>query len=96
VARNEMEHGAEIWHSMEKLGLLTMAEVRALETSERMGNRPWVLHQLAQVKKQRISRRLAHWSELALPVIVLILGAFVLLQSLSMFESLLQIVYSLL
>jgi type IV pilus assembly protein PilC len=96
VVRNEMEQGADIWQSMGELGLLSVPEVRALETAERVGNRPWLLHQLAQVKKRRTARRFAHWSELALPIIIIALGAFVLLQALSVFESLLQIVYSLL
>jgi type IV pilus assembly protein PilC len=96
VVRNEMEHGADIWQSMGKLGLLSGPEVRVLETSERVGNRPWVLHQLAQVKKRRTARHFAHWSELALPIVIIALGAFVLLQALSVFESLLHIVYSLL
>jgi type II secretory pathway component PulF len=96
IVRNEMEHGAEIWQSMGKLGLLSPPEVRALDTAERVGNRPWVLNQLALLKKRSTERRLANWSELALPVIVILLGAFVLLQALSVFESLIHIVYSLL
>jgi type IV pilus assembly protein PilC len=96
VVRNELEHGADVWPSMGKLGLLSGPEVRVLESAERVGNRPWVLRQVAQVKKRRIGRRFAHWSELALPIIVIALGAFVLLQALSVFESLLNIVSSLL
>jgi type IV pilus assembly protein PilC len=94
--RNELEQGANIWQSMGNVGLLNPQEVRVLESSERVGNRPWVLNQLAQLKKRRTTQRLANWSQLALPLVIILLGGFVLLQALSMFQSLLHIVYSLL
>lgn len=94
--RNELDHGASVWHSMGAVGLLSDPEMRALESSERVGDRVWVLQQLAQLKRRRTRWRFARWAELALPAIVLILGAFVLLQALSMFQGLLSIVYSLL
>ena len=83
-----MEQGADVWQSMAKLGLLSAPEVRVLETAERVGNRPWVLHQLALLKKRRTMRRLAHWSELALPLVIVLMGAFVLFQALGVFSSL--------
>jgi type II secretory pathway component PulF len=94
--RNELEQGANIWQSMRNVGLLNPQEMRVLESSERVGNRPWVLNQLAQLKKRRTTRRLANWSQLALPLVIILLGGFVLLQALSMFQSLFRIVYSLL
>ena len=94
--RNEMEQGADVWQSMAKLGLLSTPEAHVLETAERVGNRPWVLNQLALAKKRRTTRRLAHWSELALPLVILLMGAFVLFQALGVFSSLAYIVYSLL
>jgi type II secretory pathway component PulF len=94
--RNEMEQGAEVWQSMAKLGLLSAPEVRVLETAERVGNRPWVLHQLALLKRQRTMRRLAHWSELALPLVIVSMGGFVLFQALGVFSSMIHMVTSLL
>jgi type II secretory pathway component PulF len=94
--RNEMEQGADIWQSMAKLGLLTAPETQALETAERVGNQPWVLNQLALVKKRQTMRRLTYWSELALPIVVVVLGSFVLLQSVSILDSLVHIDFSLL
>jgi type II secretory pathway component PulF len=94
--RNEIEQGADVWQSMLKVGLLTKPEAHALETSERIGNRSWVLNQLALLKKRRTLRRLAHWSELALPLIVVLLGAFVLFQGIGVFSFMVQILTSLL
>ena len=96
VVRNELEHGVDIWQTMGKLGLLTAPETQVLETAERVGNRPWVLHQLAMLRKRRNVRRMAFWSELAVPAVIILMGAFVLWQSLSIYESLVHIVYSLL
>jgi type II secretory pathway component PulF len=93
--RNEMEQGAQVWQSMGRLGLLSSPEVRALETAERVGNRSWVLKQLALLKKRRTLRRLAHWSELMLPLVILLIGAFVLFQGFGVFDSLAQLVRSL-
>jgi MSHA biogenesis protein MshG len=93
--RNEMEQGADVWQSMASIGLLKPPEVRVLETAERVGNRPWVLRQLAQLKKQRTRRSLAQLSEAAFPLLTLLMGAFVLFQAVGVFGSLVQIIYSL-
>jgi type II secretory pathway component PulF len=94
--RNELEQGVQIWQSMLKVGLLDAQETHALETADRVGNRPWVLNQLALRKKRRSLQRFANWSELAFPIIVILVGAFVLMEALSVFGSLVSIVYSLL
>jgi MSHA biogenesis protein MshG len=93
--RNEMEHGADVWQSMASRGLLTEPEVRVLETSERAGNRPWALRELALVKRRHTERRFAKWSELVLPVIIMLMGAFVLLQALGIFGALTKLIESL-
>jgi len=83
--RNEIEQGADAWHSLAAVDLLSPAEVNALATSERVGNRPWVLKQLAFSKRRRTMRRLDRMAELVLPLIVGLLGIFVLFQALSVF-----------
>jgi len=86
--RNEVEQGEDVWRSMTTVGLLAPAEVRLLEAAERVGNRPWALAQLVGVKKRRTLRRFEWLSELLLPALVLLLGAFVLLQALTIFQPL--------
>jgi type II secretory pathway component PulF len=93
--RNEAEQGADVWQSMATAGLVTPAEVRVLQSADQIGNRRWALQQLATVKKRRTQRRLDRLAELALPVLVLTLGAFVLLQALTMFVPLIQFIYGL-
>jgi type II secretory pathway component PulF len=83
--RNEVEQGAEVWQSMATAGLVTPPEVRVLETAERVGNRPWALRQLALGKERRTMRRLDRLSELLLPILVVVMGAFVLVQAITVF-----------
>jgi type IV pilus assembly protein PilC len=93
--RNEAEQGADVWQSMAAAGLVSPAEVRLLRTADQIGNRPWALRQLAAVKKRRTERRLDRLSEFVLPVFVLTLGAFVLLQALAVFAPLTKFVSAL-
>lgn len=94
--RNEIEQGADVWTSMGAAGFLRPPEVRVLESAERVGNRAWALRQIALLKQRHTSRRLARWSELALPIAVLLMGGFVLFQALGVFTPLISILHSLL
>jgi protein transport protein HofC len=95
LARNEVEQGADVWQSMATAGLLTPPEMRLLHTAERVGNRVWVLKQIALAKKRRTAHRTERWSKLALPALVLVLGSVVLIQALTMFLPLVQLIDSL-
>jgi type II secretory pathway component PulF len=87
-----MEQGADAWKSMADVGILSRPEMRALHTAERFGNRAWVLQQLARVKMRRAAARADRWSKVVLPVLVIVLGAFVLLHAISVFVPLTQLI----
>jgi type IV pilus assembly protein PilC len=93
--RNEVEQGADVWQSMAASGLLRPSEERLLETAERVGNRPWVLAQLAGVKWRRAARRLERLSQLLLPALAIVFGGAVLFQALTLFLPLVQLIHSL-
>jgi type IV pilus assembly protein PilC len=93
--RNEVEQGADVWQSMAASGLLRPSEERLLETAERVGNRPWVLAQLAGVKWRRAARRLERMSQLLLPALAIVFGGAVLFQALTLFLPLVQLIHSL-
>jgi general secretion pathway protein F/type IV pilus assembly protein PilC len=93
--RNEVEQGADVWESMRAADMLTPPEVRVLATAERVGNRPWALKQLAFAKIRRTRWRLERLSELVLPAVVILIGAFVLIQALSIFLLLTQLIHEL-
>jgi type II secretory pathway component PulF len=90
--RNETELGMDVWQSLNEVGMLSPPEMRLLSTAERVGNRPWVLRQLATTKAERTRRRLQRTSEFLLPALVLLLGAFVLLQALMIFAPLVRFI----
>lgn len=93
-ARNEVEQGTEVWQSLAAAGLLTRAEAHAIGTGERLGNQSWVLAQLAGVKQRRARRRWNAVASFLWPLLVLVLGAFVLFQALTVFTPLLEILYA--
>lgn len=90
--RNELEQGADVWRSMTAAGLLTPPEERLINSADVLGNRSWALKQLAAGKERRTLRLLDRFSALAIPAVVLLLGAFVLLQGLSIFVPLVTLV----
>ena len=94
--RNEVELGAEVFSSMTDVGLLSPAELRVLKTADRVGNRPWVLKQLATVKESRTCRQLARAAEFVLPALVLLLSGLVLVQALAIFTPLVTLIQGLL
>jgi type IV pilus assembly protein PilC len=93
--RNEVEHGADPWQSMTDERLIDEQEAAALATADRLGNRPWVLRELATAKNRRMDRKWHVIAQLALPVVVLICGTFVLFQAVAVISTLAQLVGSL-
>ena len=94
--RNEVEQGADVWHSLTTVGLLTPPEMRLLESAERVGNQPWALQQLVGGKRRRSRRRLEQLSALVLPMLVGLLGLVVLIYGLVVFLPLTGLIESLL
>jgi type II secretory pathway component PulF len=90
--RNETELGTNAWQSLNEVGMLSPPELRLLTTADRVGNRPWVLGQLATSKIERTRRQLQRTSEFLLPALVLLLGGFVLLQALMIFTPLVKFI----
>jgi type II secretory pathway component PulF len=90
--RNEVELGAEIWSSMSAVGLLSPPELRLLKTAERVGNRSWVLDQLAAVKQRQTRLRLQRAAQFVLPAIVLLLALLVLFQAVTVLVPLVKLI----
>lgn len=93
--RNELEQGASLWSTLVAAQLLTPAEVKALDTADRLGNRGWVLEQIAHCRKERVRRTLERTAPWLTLLLILALGAFVLLQCLAMMLSLTALTMSL-
>jgi len=93
--RNEVEQGADAWESLTAVGLLTPPEVHLLGTARRVGNQPWVISQLVASKQRRTAHRSQRLAVFVLPVVVIVLGAFVLSQALTLFLPLTEMIRSL-
>ncbi len=90
--RNEIEQGFDPWDSMNEAKLLSAADVRALRLADRIGNRAWVLNQLAYAKNRAADRWFGRLSEFALPAVVLAMGSFVLYQAVALFSPLVNLI----
>jgi type IV pilus assembly protein PilC len=93
--RNEVEHGADPWQIMRAERLIDEREAAALATADRLGNRPWVLRELASAKNRRWNRKWHVIAQLALPVVVLGCGAFILFQAVAVISTLARLVLNL-
>jgi type II secretory pathway component PulF len=95
VARNDVEQGANLWTSLVRNKVLSPADAAALGTCQPLGNEAWMLSQLATLKRARAaawSERVAGW---LLPLVVLVMGSFVLLQALAVFGTLNRLIWGL-
>lgn len=89
---NEVEHGADLWGTLGKVNLLTPTEVSLMETSEKVGNRPWTIAQLATIKRRRLRHRVELVSHLASPIAILLLGGVVFALCLGVFGPLVKMI----
>jgi type II secretory pathway component PulF len=93
--RNELEQGASLWRTLVATKFLTSSEVEALDAADRLGNRGWVLEQIANLRRTRVRRRLERLLNVMVLVLIFLLGAFVLLHAVAVFRSLTLFVTSL-
>lgn len=96
VVQNEIKRGTHLWQSMFQRGLLTSNEQHLLTESQDHGNRPWILRCLAQSRRRRVNYKLEAMAEILMPILVSIMGIFVLLQSLAVVMPLQQLIMGLL
>jgi type II secretory pathway component PulF len=80
---------------MQRVRLLTKADVELIETSARVGNRPWALEQLATRKRRRVQRRLEFIGEFIQPAAILLLGVVVLTFCWTSFAPIVSLILSL-
>ena len=92
--RNEVEQGADIWQSLVTVGIVTRPEVRLVQLSDRLGSQPWAIDQLVWARQTRAATQAQQVSRLFMPVAVLALGVFVLVQGLGIFLSLAELMNS--
>lgn len=92
VARNELELGSELWPALRDAGLMFPSETDALIAADQTGTRPWTLRTLGEARRERFHRRLRAQAGLLMPLTVLAFGAFVLIQAVGMFDTLMTLI----
>lgn len=84
-ARNELEQGAELWPTLQEVGLISPAEGKVLRLSDRLDNRAWALHALSRTRSNKTTRRLETAAACLTPLILLAAGCVVYLNANLMF-----------
>ena len=90
-ARNEVDHGASVWDSLQHSGLLDLPEAVVLNAAGSSDRGNWELSRIVDQRERRAARRLQILEACLQPLTVVIIGCFVLLLALAVFHSLTQI-----
>lgn len=91
VVRNDVEQGASIWDAMATARLLSPDEARLLEISQAQGSPTWALQQIANARRNQISRRVDRWGEFIMPAAVAMVALLVIFQASTVFLPLIKI-----
>ena len=93
VARNEVEQGADVWNSLAQARLLTASESHALANSSSNQSRAWAMRQLANWKRDQVSRRAESKIALVRPMMTLVFATIVLLAGSAIVGFLTNLIY---
>lgn len=94
-AWNEVEHGLDPWDALERQKLIRHEELKVIRASETLGNTPWALRQLANVRQSRTHQRLQVVSRLFPVFAMLLVAAFVALLAVGTMSTLTTLVHNL-
>jgi type II secretory pathway component PulF len=94
-AADAVTSGASWIDALGKSQLVSQAEEALLTASERVGNAPWALRQIATRREKRAVYRLASGLQLLYPAVILLLGLFVGFYVVSLFVPIVTLIQSL-
>jgi type II secretory pathway component PulF len=77
-ARNEVEQGYGIWHSLARAKLLPEQEAEAVENASTDSLRAWLIRKMANEKEETVRLRRAFLSMLVHPALILCFGSLVM------------------
>jgi len=95
LARNEMEQGETEWTSLVKANLLTVPEAELLRLAPNQKSLAWVLDHLASSKEVAIRNRKMLLQAFVHPIVMILIGLFVLWICVAFFSTIPQTVKSL-
>lgn len=94
-ARNEVEQGSDVWHSLVSAKLLHEPEATALHSADTDAFRAWMMHKLAEEQEESVRLRSAILAMLVQPAIVLGIGCLVMWICVAYFSVLVTMISSL-
>ncbi|MCA9051235.1 MAG: type II secretion system F family protein [Planctomycetaceae bacterium] len=95
AVRQQVNAGADCWESLQQQGFLNRRELKFLQAASAVGHPDWALLHLSKDVERRRMRQQQTLSALLTPVIVLLLGLFVLFIAVSEFLPLISLINSL-
>ena len=85
--------GGESWvESLRRRQLIGQADAAVISSSERLGNLLWALRETAQSCERRIGYRLQFWLQTLFPLLVLMMGVFVLVFCVAYFSPVIRLI----
>jgi type II secretory pathway component PulF len=91
----QMSMGQPWSESFASQGLLQRGELALLTSAQRVGNLPWALREVADGIERRLALRLHRGLEIAVPVLVVVVGALVMFTVVGLFVPLIRLIESL-
>ena len=88
----ETESGGDCWKSLLKRGFLTRRDLALIEAAQRVGNLPWALREIADVREKRYIFRVDTLVQLFRPVPIIVVGLFVGWVCIAMFMPVVKLV----
>ena len=85
--------GGENWvESLRRRQLIGQADAAVIASSERLGNLLWALRETAQSSERKIGYRLHFWLQTLFPLLVLMMGVFVLVFCVAYFSPVIRLI----
>ena len=88
----ETESGGDCWKSLLSRGFLSRRDVALIEAAQRVGNLPWALREIADVREKRYIFRVDTLVQLFRPIPIIAIGLFVGWVCIAMFMPVVKLV----
>ncbi|MFT5322545.1 MAG: type IV pilus assembly protein PilC [Planctomycetaceae bacterium] len=88
----ETESGGDCWKSLLKRGFLSRRDLALIEAAQRVGNLPWALREIADVREKRYIFRVDTLVQLFRPIPIIAIGLFVGWVCIAMFMPVVKLV----
>jgi type II secretory pathway component PulF len=92
MALGQMALGQPWLESLADQGFLRRGELALVTSAQRVGNLPWALREVADGIERRLALRLERGLEIVVPILVLVVGAFVMFTVVGLFVPMIRLI----